>query len=118
MKKKEKNKEKPKTAMNFLKYLPMIFKVTSVYPFEVCMVYKGNYVEGWSNEQIIGEVEIPAQVIANGIIYNLKRIGDSALSYSTNVCSLKLNDGLEYIDGQSFRYIDKITELIVPNTVK
>ena len=118
MKKKEKNKEKPKTAMNFLKYLPMIFKVTSVYPFEVCMVYKGNYVEGWSNEQIIGEVEIPAQVIADGIIYNLKRIGDSALSYSTNVCSLKLNDGLEYIDGQSFRYIDKITELIVPNTVK
>ena len=98
--------------------LPMIFKVTSVYPFEVCMMYKGNYVEGWSNEQIIGEVEIPAQVIANGIIYNLKRIGDSALSYSTNVCSLKLNDGLEYIDGQSFRYIDKITELIVPNTVK
>lgn len=98
--------------------LPMIFKVTSVYPFEVCMMYKGNYVEGWSNEQIIGEVEIPAQVIANGITYNLKRIGDSALSYSTNVCSLKLNDGLEYIDGQSFRYIDKITELIVPNTVK
>lgn len=98
--------------------LPMIFKVTSVYPFEVCMMYKGNYVEGWSNEQIIGEVEIPAQVIANGIIYNLKRIGDSALSYSTNVCSLKLNEGLEYIDGQSFRYIDKITELIVPNSIR
>ena len=98
--------------------LPMIFKVTSVYPFEVCMMYKGNYVEGWSNEQIIGEVEIPAQVIANGIIYNLKRIGDSAMTHLTNVSSLKLSEGLEYIDGSSFRYCTRITELIVPNSIR
>ena len=98
--------------------LPMIFKVTRVYPFEVCMMYKGNYVEGWSNEQIIGEVEIPAQVIANGIIYNLKRIGDSALTHLINVSSLKLSEGLEYIDGSSFRYCTRITELIVPNSIR
>ena len=98
--------------------LPMIFKVTSVYPFEVCMVYKGNYVEGWSNEQILGDIEIPAQVIANGIIYNLKRIGDSALTHLINVSSLKLSEGLEYIDGSSFRYCTRITELIVPNSVR
>ena len=98
--------------------LPMIFKVTRVYPFEVCMMYKGNYVEGWSNEQIIGEVEIPAQVIVNGIIYNLKRIGDSALTHLINVSSLKLSEGLEYIDGSSFRYCTRITELIVPNSIR
>ncbi len=98
--------------------LPMIFKVTSVYPFDVCMMYKGNYVDGWSNDQIVGEIEIPAQVTTNGIVYNLKRIGDSALTHLTNVSSLKLCEGLEYIDGSSFRYCTKITELIVPNSVK
>lgn len=98
--------------------LPMIFKVTSVYPFEVCMMYKGNYVEGWSNEQILGDIEIPAQVTANGIAFSIKRIGDSALAYSRNVTSIKLNEGIEHIDGSAFRAMDKIVELVIPNTVE
>ena len=98
--------------------LPMIFKVTSVYPFEVCMMYKGNYVEGWSNEQILGDIEIPAQVTATGIAFSIKRIGDSALAYSSNVTSIKLNEGIEHIDGSAFRAIVKIVELVIPNTVK
>lgn len=68
MKKKEKNKEKPKTAMNFLKYLPMIFKVTSVYPFNVEMENKEDYVEGWSNkDKLSGDIEIPSLVKNEGI---------------------------------------------------
>ena len=98
--------------------LPMIFKVTSVYPFEVCMMYKGNYVEGWSNEQILGDIEIPAQVTANGIAFSIKRIGDSALAYSRNVTSIKLNEGIEHIDGSAFRAMAKIVELVIPNTVE
>ena len=98
--------------------LPMIFKVTSVYPFEVCMMYKGNYVEGWSNEQILGDIEIPAQVTATGIAFSIKRIGDSALAYSRNVTSIKLNEGIEHIDGSAFRAMEKIVELVIPNTVK
>ena len=98
--------------------LPMIFKVTSVYPFEVCMMYKGNYVEGWSNEQILGDIEIPAQVTANGIAFSIKRIGDSALAYSRNVTSIKLNEGIEHIDGSAFRAMEKIVELVIPNTVE
>ena len=98
--------------------LPMIFKVTSVYPFEVCMMYKGNYVEGWSNEQILGDIEIPAQVTANGIAFSIKRIGDSALAYSRNVTSIKLNEGIEHIDGSAFRAMEKIVELVIPNSVE
>ena len=98
--------------------LPMIFKVTSVYPFEVCLMYKGNYVEGWSNEQILGDIEIPAQVTANGIAFSIKRIGDSALAYSRNVTSIKLNEGIEHIDGSAFRAMEKIVELVIPNTVE
>ena len=98
--------------------LPMIFKVTSVYPFEVCMMYKGNYVEGWNNEQLSGDIEIPAKVKAYGIGFSVKRIGDSALIYSGNITSIKLNEGLEHIDGSAFRGMEKIVELVIPNTVK
>lgn len=43
--------------------LPMIFKVTSVYPFNVEMENKEDYVEGWSNkDKLSGDIEIPSLV--------------------------------------------------------
>ena len=99
--------------------LPMIFKVTSVYPFNVEMENKEDYVEGWSNERdVSGTLEIPAVVKANGICYCVKKLGGNSLAMCTNVSSLKLNEGLESIGGQAIRWCRNIKELIVPNSVK
>ena len=100
--------------------LLMAFKVTSVFPFEVTMIHRSNYQEGWNNEQITGDIEVPSSVTANGISYSVKRIGDSALAYTPKAASLKLNEGLEYIDGSAFRCFGqlKMKELVVPNSVK
>ena len=99
--------------------LPMIFKVTSVYPFNVEMENKEDYVEGWSNgRDVSGTLEIPAVVKANGIYYCVKKLGDNSLAMCVNVSSLKLNEGLESIGGQAIRWCRNIKELIVPNSVK
>ena len=100
--------------------LLMAFRVTSVFPFEVTMIHRSNYKEGWNNEQITGDIEVPSSVTANGISYSVKRIGDSALAYTPKAASLKLNEGLEYIDGSAFRCFGqlKMKELVVPNSVK
>lgn len=100
--------------------LLMAFKVTSVFPFEVTMIHRRNYQEGWNNEQITGDIEVPSSVTANGISYSVKRIGDSALAYTSKAASLKLNEGLEYIDDSAFKCFGqlKIKELVVPNSVK
>ena len=99
--------------------LPMIFKVTSVYPFNVEMENKEDYVEGWSNERdVSGTLEIPVVVKANGICYCVKKLGDNSLAMCVNVSSLKLNEGLESIGGQAIRWCRNIKELIVPNSVK
>ena len=99
--------------------LPMIFKVTSVYPFNVEMENKEDYVEGWSNERdVSGTLEIPADVKANGICYCVKKLGGNSLAMCTNVSSLKLNEGLESIGHQAIRWCRNIKELIVPNSVK
>lgn len=99
--------------------LPMIFKVTSVYPFNVEMENKGDYVEGWDNERdVSGTLEIPAVVKANGICYCVKKLGKNSLAKCVNVSSLKLNEGLESIGHQAIRWCRNIKELIVPNSVK
>lgn len=100
--------------------LLMAFKVTSVFPFEVTMIHRSNYQEGWNNEQITGDIEVPSSVTANGISYSVKRIGDSALAYTSKAASLKLNEGLEYIDDSAFKCFGqlKMKELVVPNSVK
>lgn len=100
--------------------LLMAFKVTSVFPFEVTMIHRRNYQEGWNNEQITGDIEVPSSVTANGISYSVKRIGDCVLAYTSKAASLKLNEGLEYIDGSAFRCFGqlKMKELVVPNSVK
>ena len=99
--------------------LPMIFKVTSVYPFNVEMENKEDYVEGWNNERdVSGTLEIPVVVKANGICYCVKKLGDNSLAMCVNVSSLKLNEGLESIGGQAIRWCRNIKELIVPNSVK
>ena len=99
--------------------LPMIFKVTSVYPFNVEMENKEDYVEGWNNERdVSGTLEIPAVVKANGICYCVKKLGKNSLARCVNVSSLKLNEGLESIGHQAIRWCRNIKELIVPNSVK
>lgn len=100
--------------------LLMAFKVTSVFPFEVTMIHRRNYQEGWNNEQITGDIEVPSSVTANGISYSVKRIGDCALAYTSKAASLKLNEGLEYIDDSAFKCFGqlKMKELVVPNSVK
>lgn len=100
--------------------LLMAFKVTSVFPFEVTMIHRRNYQEGWNNEQITSDIEVPSSVTANGISYSVKRIGDSALAYTSKAASLKLNEGLEYIDDSAFKCFGqlKMKELVVPNSVK
>ena len=98
--------------------LLMAFRVTSVFPFEVTMIHRSNYQEGWNNEQITGDIEVPSSVTANGISYSVKRIGDGALAYTPKAASLKLNEGLEYIDGSAFRCFAQMKELVVPNSVK
>ena len=99
--------------------LPMIFKVTSVYPFNVEMENKEDYVEGWSNERdVSGTLEIPVVVKSNGISYCVKKLGDNSLARCVNVSSLKLNEGLESIGRQAIRWCRNIKELIVPNSVK
>ena len=98
--------------------LPMIFKVTSVYPFNVEMENKEDYVEGWSNERdVSGTLEIPAVVKANGICYCVKKLGDNSLAMCTNVSSLKLNEGLESIGHQAIRWCRNLKELVIPNSV-
>ena len=99
--------------------LPMIFKVTSVYPFNVEMENKEDYVEGWSNERdVSGTLEIPVVVKSNGISCCVKKLGDNSLARCVNVSSLKLNEGLESIGHQAIRWCRNIKELIVPNSVK
>ena len=99
--------------------LPMIFKVTSVYPFNVEMENKEDYVEGWNNERdVSGTLEIPVVVKSNGISYCVKKLGDNSLARCVNVSSLKLNEGLESIGYQAIRWCRNIKELIVPNSVK
>ena len=100
--------------------LLMAFKVTSVFPFEVTMIHRNNYQEGWNNEQITGDIEVPSSVTANGISYSVKRIENSALAYTSKAASLKLNEGLEYIDDSAFKCFGqlKMKELVVPNSVK
>ena len=98
--------------------LPMIFKVTSVYPFNVEMENKEDYVEGWSNERdVSGTLEIPAVVKANGICYCVKKLGDNSLAMCTNLSSLKLNEGLESIGHQAIRWCRNLKELVIPNSV-
>ena len=98
--------------------LPMIFKVTSVYPFNVEMENKEDYVEGWSNERdVSGTLEIPAVVKANGICYCVKKLGDNSLAMCTNLSSLKLNEGLESIGHQAIRLCRNLKELVIPNSV-
>ena len=99
--------------------LPMIFKVTSVYPFNVEMENKEDYVERWNNERdVSGTLEIPVVVKYNGISYCVKKLGDNSLARCVNVSSLKLNEGLESIGHQAIRWCRNIKELIVPNSVK
>ena len=99
--------------------LPMIFKVTSVYPFNVEMENKEDYVEGWNNERdVSGTLEIPVVVKSNGISYCVKKLGDNSLARCVNVSSLKLNEGLGSIGHQAIRWCRNIKELIVPNSVK
>ena len=99
--------------------LPMIFKVTSVYPFNVEMENKEDYVEGWNNERdVSGTLEIPVVVKSNGISCCVKKLGDNSLARCVNVSSLKLNEGLESIGHQAIRWCGNIKELIVPNSVK
>ena len=99
--------------------LPMIFKVTSVYPFNVEMENKEDYVEGWNNERdVSGTLEIPVVVKSNGISCCVKKLGDNSLARCVNVSSLKLNEGLESIGHQAIRWYRNIKELIVPNSVK
>ena len=98
--------------------LPMIFKVTSVYPFNVEMENKEDYVEGWNNERdVSGTLEIPAVVKANGICYCVKKLGDNSLARCVNVSSLKLNEGLESIGQQAIRWCRNLKELVIPNSV-
>ena len=98
--------------------LPMIFKVTSVYPFNVEMENKGDYVEGWDNERdVSGTLEIPAVVKANGICYCVKKLGKNSLANCVNVSSLKLNEGLESIGHQAIRWCRNLKELVIPNSV-
>ena len=98
--------------------LPMIFKVTSVYPFNVEMENKEDYVEGWNNERdVSGTLEIPAVVKANGICYCVKKLGDNSLARCVNVSSLKLNEGLESIGHQAIRWCRNLKELVIPNSV-
>ena len=99
--------------------LPMIFKVTSVYPFNVEMENKEDYVVGWNNERdVSGTLEIPVVVKSNGISCCVKKLGDNSLARCVNVSSLKLNEGLESIGHQAIRWCRNIKELIVPNSVK
>ena len=98
--------------------LPMLFSVTSVYPFEVTLLNKEEYVEGWRNEQLIGDIEVPAFVTSNGVPFAVKCIGRRALCASGKVTSLKLNEGLEYIAQEALRTIGRIKELVIPNSVK
>ena len=98
--------------------LPMIFKVTSVYPFNVEMENKEDYVEGWNNERdVSGTLEIPVVVKSNGISYCVKKLGDNSLARCVNVSSLKLNEGLESIGGQAIRWCRNLKELVIPNSV-
>jgi len=99
--------------------LPMIFKVTSVYPFNVEMVNKEDYVEGWDNaHDVSGALEIPAVVKANGVEFNVKALGANSLASCVNMTSLKLNEGLVSIGPQAIRWCSKIKEIVVPNSVK
>ena len=99
--------------------LPMIFKVTSVYPFNVEMENKEDYVEGWSNkDKLSGDIEIPSLVKNEGISYNVIGLGKDALALVVNVTSLKLNEGLEYTSYQSIRWCGGLHEIVIPNTVK
>ena len=99
--------------------LPMIFKVTSVYPFNVEMENKEDYVEGWSNkDKLSGDIEIPSFVKNEGISYNVIGLGKDALALAVNVTSLKLNEGLEYTSDQSIRWCGGLHEIVFPNTVK
>lgn len=98
--------------------LLMAFKVTSVFPFEVTLLNKEEYVEGWRNEQLIGDIEVPAFVTSNGVSFAVKSIGRRALCASGKVTSLKLNEGLEYIAQEALRTIGRIKELVIPNSVK
>ena len=99
--------------------LPMIFKVTSVYPFNVEMENKEDYVEGWSNkDKLSGDIEIPSFVKNEGISYNVIGLGKDALALAVNVTSLKLNEGLEYTSDQSIRWCGGLHEIVIPNTVK
>ena len=98
--------------------LPMLFSVTSVCPFEVTLLNKEEYVEGWRNEQLIGDIEVPAFVTSNGVSFAVKSIGRRALCASGKVTSLKLNEGLEYIAQEALRTIGRIKELVIPNSVK
>ena len=99
--------------------LPMIFKVTSVYPFNVEMENKEDYVEGWDNKtNLSGEIEIPPVVKDDGISYNVIGLGKDALALAVNVTSLKLNDGLEYTSYQSIRWCGGLHEIVIPNSVK
>ena len=100
-------------------YLPMIFKVTSVYPFNVEMENKEDYVEGWNNkDKLSGDIEIPSLVKNEGISYNVIGLGKDALALAVNVTSLKLNEGLEYTSYQSIRWCGGLHEIVIPNTVK
>ena len=99
--------------------LPMIFKVTSVYPFNVEMENKEDYVEGWSNkDKLSGDIEIPSLVKNEGISYKVIGLGKDALALVVNVTSLKLNEGLEYTSYQSIRWCGGLHEIVIPNTVK
>ena len=99
--------------------LPMIFKVTSVYPFNVEMENKEDYVEGWSNkDKLSGDIEIPSVVKNEGISYIVIGLGKDALALAVNVTSLKLNEGLEYTSSQSIRWCGGLHEIVIPNTVK
>ena len=99
--------------------LPMIFNVTSVYPFNVEMENKEDYVEGWSNkDKLSGDIEIPSFVKNEGISYNVIGLGKDALALAVNVTSLKLNEGLEYTSDQSIRWCGGLHEIVIPNTVK
>ena len=99
--------------------LPMIFKVTSVYPFNVEMENKEDYVEGWSNkDKLSGDIEIPSLVKNEGISYKVIGLGKDALALVVNVTSLKLNEGLEYTSSHSMRWCYGLHEIVIPNTVK
>ena len=97
--------------------LPMYFKVTSVYPFEASLVKKEDYVEGWSNENISGDIEVPSEIICAGTKLRVTEIGGCALSSCTHTGLIKLNEGLKTIRGEAFRW-SAIKELFVPNSVK